>query len=629
MSGASPATPPPPHLRANTTAAQAVSSPFVTERLSPLGGPSPPALAPHPNETPSPQPASRFAASSTLASAPEATGACLPMSAGPLAATGHTPAVGAPSAPLELSGAPTPLRHSHFESELTQHPDKAWVSRLLSGITHGVDIDYMGPREPMDAPNLLSARTHPHVIQVQLQNEVDAGRIRGPFTVRPLPALRCSGLGVVPKKGNKWRMILHLSAPFGSSVNDFISKESFSLQYSSVDDAVRFLVSLGPGARMAKADLKSAFRMVPVRPQDWELLGMRWQGAYYFDTCLPFGLRSAPFLFNEYAEALQWIVHHNYGVPHLLHYLDDYFIAGPPESPLCAAHLRQFLQVCDHLGIPVAMDKVDGPATTLTFLGLELDSVQQQIRVPPEKLSEILMELHDWSSRTKATKRALLSIIGKLSFAARAVPAGRLFLRRLITLSTTVQKLHHHIRLGRQAQADFAWWVDFLPTWNGTARFIDPSSIPAYDLDLYTDASGTLGCGAYFCGSWFHFPWQPHQLLSEGSSIQWQELFAILAAALTWGHLWSGKRIRFFCDNKAIVDAWQHKSAKHPAIVSLLRLLFLHAAQHDYVPTFQHLPGRENHLADALSRRQFTRFFSLAPQAAQDPTPTPGVLTTL
>ena len=539
---------------------------------------------------------------------------------------GRTLAMGAPSGPPEPSGAHTPLRHSHFESELAQHPNKAWVSRLLSGITHGVDIGYMGPREPMDARNLLSAHTHPHIIHAHLQKEVEAGRIRGPFQDRPFPSLRCSGLGVVPKKGNKWRMILHLSAPFGSSINDFISKESFSLRYSSVDDAVRFLITLGTGARMAKADLKSAFRMVPVRPKDWELLGMQWQGAYYFDTCFPFGLRSAPYLFNQYAEALQWMLHHNHGLTHILHYLDDFFIAGPPESTQCAANLHQFLQVCDSLGIPVAMDKVEGPATTLTFLGLELDSVHQRIRLPPEKLEEILTELHDWSSRSKATKRALLSLIGKLSFAARAVPAGRLFLRRLITLSTTVHKLHHRIRLGRQARADLAWWVDFLPTWNGSAHFIDPSSVPANGIDLYTDASGTLGCGAYFQGSWFHYPWQPHQL---EASIQWQELFAILAAALTWGHQWTGKRLRFFCDNKAIVKAWQNKSAKHPSIVALLRRLFLHAARYDYVLTFQHLPGKDNVLADALSRRQFTRFFSLAPQAARKPTPTPGVLTTI
>ena len=186
----------------------------------------------------------------------------MPTCVGPLAAMRPT---WARTAQSELSGAPTPLQHSQFESELVHHPDKAWVARLLHGIQHGIDIGYMEPRQPTDTRNLLSAHAHPHVIQTELQKEVDAGRIRDPFTYRPLPALCCSGLGVVPKKGIKWHMILNLSAPSGASINDFIQKDAFSLQYSSVDNAVRILVFLGPGALMAKADLKLAFRMIPVR----------------------------------------------------------------------------------------------------------------------------------------------------------------------------------------------------------------------------------------------------------------------------------------------------------------------------------------------------------------------------
>ena len=90
----------------------------------------------------------------------------------------------------------------------------------------------------------------------------------------------------------------------------------------------------------------------------------------------------------------------------LIHYLDDYFLTGPAQSSARATQLHQLLQVCAQLGIPVVMDKVDGPATSLTFLGLELDSVEQQIRLPPTKLDEILTELLDWSHRTKATKRS-------------------------------------------------------------------------------------------------------------------------------------------------------------------------------------------------------------------------------
>ena len=226
MSGVSLARPLPPPHTGNRTTDQAVSSPFGIDSQSQ------PALAPHQNEPPSLQPAGRSAAGITKASDPVVTSARMPMPVGPQAAMGRTLAMGAPSGPPEPSGAHTPLRHSQFESELAQHPNKAWVSRLLSGITHGVDIGYMGPREPMDARNLLSAHTHPH-IHAHLQKEVEAGRIRGPFQDRPFPSLRCSGLGVVPKKGNKWRMILHLSAPFGSSIKHGQGRSQVGLPHGS------------------------------------------------------------------------------------------------------------------------------------------------------------------------------------------------------------------------------------------------------------------------------------------------------------------------------------------------------------------------------------------------------------
>ena len=59
---------------------------------------------------------------------------------------------------------------------------------------------------------------------------------------------------------------------------------------------------------MAKTDIESAFRLFPVHPDDWELLGMFWNGFYYFDKVLPFGLRSAPFIFNQLSDAIEWIL---------------------------------------------------------------------------------------------------------------------------------------------------------------------------------------------------------------------------------------------------------------------------------------------------------------------------------
>ncbi len=67
---------------------------------------------------------------------------------------------------------------------------------------------------------------------------------------------------------------MHLSAPDGISINNHISRNDFSLIYASVDDAVCILARLGKGVLMAKADLQSAFRMVPVHPEDWDHIGI-------------------------------------------------------------------------------------------------------------------------------------------------------------------------------------------------------------------------------------------------------------------------------------------------------------------------------------------------------------------
>ena len=264
----------------------------------------------------------------------------------------------------------------------------------------------------------------------------------------------------------------------------------------------------------------------------------------------------------------------------------------------------------------------------MTYLGIELDSQWRELHLPTAKLNDLLQELESWFGFRKTSKRRFLSLIGKLSFAAKVVPAGRLFLRRLINLSTTVSQLHHHITLNSQARADIQWWLQFLPEWNGKAMFLDTTWVSAPDLQFYTDASGGKGYGAYFAGAWLRGDWQPHQQLPR-RSIQWQEMFTILAAATTWAQRLRGKRICFCCDNQAIVKSWERKSVKHPQIADLFRRLFLLAANNNFTLALIHVPGKVNSIADALSRNQMSRFFSLAPQANRQPTPIPFALTQL
>ena len=138
-----------------------------------------------------------------------------------------------------------------------------------------------------------SAQRHAQVVKDYLQQELSKGRMLGPFTsTEGLPPLHINRFGVIPKGHNtgKWRLITDLSFPNGHSVNDSIDKTLSSLAYISVDDIAATAAQLGPGAFLAKVDIESAYRLIPVHPQDRPLLAVKWGRKIFIDAMLPFGL---------------------------------------------------------------------------------------------------------------------------------------------------------------------------------------------------------------------------------------------------------------------------------------------------------------------------------------------------
>ena len=466
--------------------------------------------------------------------------------------------------------------------------------------------------------HLPTAHTHADVITSTIAKECATGRMAGPYSHPPLPNLRCSGLGVVPKKDCGWRVIYHLSAPHGSSINDYIDPDQFSLHYCTIDSAIKIINRLGPGALMGKIDLKNAFRLTPVRKQDWNLLGIHWQSKWYFDKCLPFGLRSSPALFNRLANALEWIMHHNYHVTHIIHYLDDFFTAGPPNTNTCQSNMDAMARACSVINAPTKPEKTEGPSTTITFLGIQLDSMTMQASITAKRKEELLVAIADILTKRTCTKQQLLSVIGKLAFTCKVVPPGRIFLRCLIDLSTTVGPIHHHVTLNSEARADLSWWKQFLPDWPGSSLLLESHWSLAPDMELYTDASNR-GYGAFWAGKWLSTTWPPAQ---QGLSIAWRELYAIVVACSTWGKHWKRKRILFHCDNAAVVDVWRKGSCKCPKLMILVRTLFFLVARENYHVSIAHIPGVQNHIADHLSRLSIQKFRLSAPHADTWPTQT-------
>ena len=255
---------------------------------------------------------------------------------------------------------------------------------------------------------------------------------------------------------------------------------------------------LGPGTELVKIDLKSAYRIVPVHPDDHTLLGIRWNNAVYVDRALPFGLHSAPKLFSAVADALAWSLFRN-GVWLQLHYLDDFLFFGAPRTTEASDELTTVLRVFNTLVVPIAASKTEGPSTSVTFLGVLLDTRRMELRLPPTKLTRLQALLATWVGRESGRRKELESFLGHLSHAASVVRPGRVFLRLLFSLLARTTQLHYHIRLNTVVRADIQWWATFLTGWNG--RLLLPHQAP--DVHVYTDASGSYGCGAVVT----HFDW--------------------------------------------------------------------------------------------------------------------------
>lgn len=369
---------------------------------------------------------------------------------------------------------------------------------MYAGFTKGFPLHFEGEFLSFEAENLLSAHDHPDVVFSKIKKETEALRLAGPLESTPFTEFRVSPLGVVPKKvPGEFRMIHHLSFPSGSSVNDGILSANTSVQYATIADAIGLIKQYGKGCFLAKTDIKDAFRIIPIQPSDYPLLGMKWNGLYYYDRCMPMGCSSSRKTFETFSSALNWLAKTKLQISSILHLLDDFLIVAP-TAELCNKQLPLFLDVCQYLGVPMAPEKTVGPLPILSFAGIELDTQLQLARLPKDKLDKCtdLISNHLW--RKKVTLVELQSMIGLLNFAGSVIIPGRAFLRQLIDPTIGVKAAHHRIHLTSQVKEDLRVWLEFLNNFNGKSFFLHDEWLNSHKLHLYTDAVGSLGFGAIF-----------------------------------------------------------------------------------------------------------------------------------
>lgn len=496
---------------------------------------------------------------------------------------------------------------------------------IIEGILYGVDIDFKGDRTlARFGHNAKNVQQHIVKVSEVIAKDVADGKKAGPFDSPPFPHFAVSPIGAVPKKGSDAIRVTHnLSHPFKgtTSVNAGIRDETFQLD--TVSTACQAIRLTGSGCLLIKLDVEAAYKQVPVRQEDWPLLGFMWKGKYYYERTLPFGLKSSCRLWDMYASALHHFFQHM-GVPIVIHYIDDFLFVIQSDLDLAHDLLDQCLKLCIHLGVPMASRKTEGPTTKLTFLGIQLDTVEMQASLPQDKLIELKRLTTDWCVMKQASTNECESIVGKLSFAASVVRPGRFYLRRLWNHIAKCKRICKHpdarLQLTEDALDDLRWWSEFIQQWNGVSIMLEEEWIAADKIELFMDAC-TTGYGAVWGTSWFAGRWTEHHLAvafrRKRDSMPFLELLALTFTAATWGHSWKGKKVVFRSDCMPVCQAITNRMSRNPSSMHLLRHLSSLACLHQFDFRCDHIPGTKNKLADILSRSGDCPQFRIAHPSAQ------------
>jgi hypothetical protein len=522
--------------------------------------------------------------------------------------------------PLDEVNIYTPVNWEILRQYLDQYHDARFV---IEGFKEGFSLGVKD--KPLLKPytKLLPIKAS---LREKVKDEVQKGRIIGPFTAPPMRDLMISPISTIPKPNStKVRMIFNLSHPPGFSVNDNVKDSVRSVSYCSVSDVARWLLHNDHTKEMylAKADLTDAYRMVPIKKSEWHLLGMRVGEHLYIDRCLPMGASSSCHIFQRISDALAWIVVNKGPVECcVFNYLDDFlFIASGQER--CNQVLSYFSRACDKTGIALSPQKTIKACQKLVFLGINVDAKNQCLSVPSEKVEQTLNQLQKFLTTPKPKVHLWQKILGKLTYLTYVVAAGRPFLGSVYGSLKGIlsQDRHRRRHINKEAREDLGVWMTFLKELPPERQFRMLEAAPE-DFSIYTDASTSGGFGGIFGNAWFAGSWPAGHWQTR--SIAFLELYPVYAALHTWTETFRDSTVAIYSDNQAVVDVLHKLYTKDKLLRQLLKPCTLTCLKNNIRISAYHIPGVENVGPDLLSRGKINEFLEKFPEASRSPTNIPG-----
>ena len=488
------------------------------------------------------------------------------------------------------------------ESQLNIHAWESllegyWDKQLLECLKFGFPLGF-NRTCPLshDKNNHKSAVLFPEHVEKYIEDEQKFGAIIGPFQKSPIENLHYSPFMTrhKPNSDNR-RVILDLSWPRGASVNAGVEKNGymgseFKLTFPTIDDLTQELVKIGRGAHIFKVDVSRAFRHLNVDPRDYDVLGVNW-GVTFIDTRIPFGSRHGSQFFQRTSDAVRHVM--RLRDVNVINYIDDFLGYGTPS--VAKNSFDALIDVMTQLGLTISESKLVEPTTKAVCLGILVDTVQGTVAIPPEKLEVVKQMVNDWRGRKWCTKRQLQSLLGTLLYVHKCVKPARYFLNRMLTTLRSVSN-PARVDLDQDFQRDLRWFHSFLPQYNGVSMYSHTKSKSILELDACL-----TGLGGRWGNMVYHLPIERD---FANLDIVHLEMVNIVMALRLFARLWAGTRILVKCDNEAVVKVLKAGKARDPFSATCARNVWYLSALADIDLQYEHILGRNNTVADLLSRWQ-------------------------
>ena len=478
-----------------------------------------------------------------------------------------------------------------WERELQGDPDESF---LLDGVSHGFQLVSDFEFKNVEVENYKSALDplNRDLVEEQIRTELLEGRYE---IVQEKPAI-VSALGAIRKPNGKIRLIHDASRPIGGALNEY-ADELEAGSFQSVSDAVGLL---SHNAYMSKIDLKSAYRSVGVHPSSFPGTGLKWKFkgdtdySYIIDKCLPFGAKFSPGIFHRLTQAVRrMMLRRGYRI---VVYLDDFLIVEK-DLERCLMAQRCLLALLRELGFSIAWEKVEGPSQTITFLGVVIDSVNDLLLLPQQKLCEFEELVKELLGKKRISLKKLQSLAGKLNWASSVVRGGRTYLRRILDMMKPLKHSRHKLIISREMRLDLEWWSSYLRVCNGRKVIKYASTVHFVYVDACDD-----GGACFYNGDWQYINWKVDYPEMCYAHINIKEAFMVVMAVRRWGIFWSDHEVVVRSDNRTTCSAFTKYTSKSKPLMHLIREVFLWSLVLNFELRCWYLPGDCNFLADALSR---------------------------